>query len=53
MVRLMTGAAVHVAQGRMRLDDFALLLDQPPELPHGKSPVSAPADGLYLQEVIY
>lgn len=53
MVRLMTGAAVHVAQGRMRIDDFALLLDQAPGLPHGKSPISAPADGLYLQAVIY
>ena len=55
MVRLMTGAAVHVAQGRMRLDDFSQLLDQPEEetLPHGKSPICAPADGLYLQRVIY
>ena len=54
MVRLMTGAAVHVAQGRMRLDDFSKLLDQDGiELPHGKSPICAPADGLYLQQVIY
>lgn len=53
MVRLLTGAAIHVAQGRMRHDDLAALLDQPPGLPLGKSPHCAPADGLYLQEVLY
>lgn len=53
MVRLLVGAAVHTAQGRMPLDDLALLLDQPPGLPHGKSPVCAPADGLYLDHVLY
>jgi len=53
MVRLLTGGAVHAAQGRLRLDDLARLLDQPAGLPHGKSPVCAPADGLYLQEVFY
>jgi tRNA pseudouridine38-40 synthase len=53
MVRLLTGGAVHAAQGRIRLDDFAALLDQPPGLPFGKSPLCAPADGLFLQEVIY
>ena len=53
MVRLLTGGAVHAAQGRIRLDDFAALLDQPAGLPLGKSPLCAPADGLYLQEVIY
>ncbi len=53
MARLLTGAAVHAAQGRMRMDDLAALLDQPPALPHGKSPVCAPADGLYLQQVLY
>jgi tRNA pseudouridine38-40 synthase len=53
MVRLLTGAAVHTAQGRMPLADLAALLDQPPGLPHGKSPVCAPADGLYLDKVIY
>lgn len=53
MVRLLTGAAVHAAQGRLRLDDLALLLDQPDGLPRGKSPNCAPADGLYLREVIY
>ncbi len=53
MVRLLTGAAVHVAQGRLRIEDLAALLDQPPGLPLGKSPLCAPADGLYLQEVLY
>jgi len=53
MVRLLTGAAVHSAQGRLRLGDLARLLDQPPELPHGKSPLCAPADGLFLQEERY
>ena len=54
MVRLLTGGAVHVAQGRMRLDDFSKLLDQHDvELPHGKCPICAPADGLYLQQVLY
>jgi hypothetical protein len=37
----------------MRLDDFAKLLDQAPGLPFGKSPLCAPADGLFLQEVRY
>ena len=53
MVRLLTGGAVHAAQGRIRLDDLAALLDQSPGLPLGKSPLCAPADGLFLQEVIY
>lgn len=53
MVRMLTGAAVHTAQGRMPLGDLTTLLDQPPGLPHGKSPVCAPADGLYLDRVIY
>jgi tRNA pseudouridine38-40 synthase len=53
MVRMLAGAAVHTAQGRMSLGDLAALLDQPPGLPHGKSPVCAPADGLYLVQVLY
>jgi len=53
MVRLLAGGAVHTAQGRIRLDDFAAYLDQPPGLPQGKSPLCAPADGLYLKEVLY
>jgi len=53
MVRMLTGAAVHTAQGRMPLGDLTALLDQGPGLPHGKSPVCAPADGLYLVRVLY
>lgn len=53
MVRLLTGGTVHAAQGRIRLDDFAALLDQPSGLPLGKSPLCAPADGLYLEKVLY
>lgn len=53
MVRLMVGGAVHAAQGRMRLDELEALLDQPEGLPQGKSPHCSPADGLYLQRVIY
>ncbi|MES2477341.1 MAG: tRNA pseudouridine(38-40) synthase TruA [Verrucomicrobiota bacterium] len=53
MVRLLTGGAVHAAQGRIRLDDLAELLDQPAGLPLGKSPLCAPSDGLFLQEVLY
>jgi tRNA pseudouridine38-40 synthase len=53
MVRLLTGAAMHTAQGRMRFDDFTALLDQPAGLPFGKSSFCAPADGLFLQEVLY
>lgn len=53
MVRLLTGAAVQCAQGRLRLDDHLALLNQPEDLPHGKSPFCAPADGLTLREVSY
>ena len=53
MVRLLTGAAVHTAQGKLRCDELAALLDQGPQLPRGKSPVCAPADGLCLREVLY
>jgi tRNA pseudouridine38-40 synthase len=53
MVRMLTGAAVRCAQGGLSLDGLAALLDQAPGLPLGKSPVCAPADGLYLQDVIY
>ena len=53
MVRMLVGSAIKAAQGRLRLDDLDLLLDQPPGLPHGKAPLCAPADGLYLEEVIY
>ena len=53
MVRLLTGAAVQAAQGRLRLDDLAALLDQPPDLPRGKSPLCAPPDGLVLRHVAF
>ena len=50
MVRLLTGGAVQVAQGRLRLDDLAGLLTIPGD---EKSPFCAPPDGLILQEVAY
>jgi tRNA pseudouridine38-40 synthase len=53
MVRLLTGAAVKAAQGYLRLDDFAALLDQSADLPRGKSPLCAPPDGLTLLHVDY
>lgn len=53
MVRLLTGAAVYVAQGRLRLDDLSSMLDQEASLPHGRSPFCAPPDGLTLHHVTY
>lgn len=53
MARLLTGAAVHAAQGRLRLDDHLALLDQPADLPNGRSPYCAPSDGLTLKHVEY
>ncbi len=53
MARMLTGSAMKAAQGRLRLDDLATLLDQPHGLPHGKAPLCAPADGLYLEGVRY
>ena len=53
MVRLMTGAAVQAAQGRLRVDQLAALLDQAPGLALGKSPYCAPPDGLFLESVDY
>lgn len=53
MVRLLTGSVIEVAQGRRRMEEFTQLLDQGPELPHGRAPYCAPADGLYLQTVAY
>ena len=53
MVRFLTGAAVRAAHGRLPLVALAALLDQAPGLPLGKAPDCAPADGLYLREVIY
>lgn len=53
MVRMLAGSAINAAQGKLRLDDLALLLDQENGLPHGKAPLCAPPDGLYLDQVIY
>jgi len=53
MARLLTGSAVYVAQGRLRLDDLALLLDQSPQLEHGRAPYCAPPGGLTLESVQY
>jgi tRNA pseudouridine38-40 synthase len=53
MVRLLTGAVVQVGQGKLPPANFTALLDQGPGLPHGKAPYCAPADGLYLQQVLY
>jgi len=53
MVRLMTGAAIQAAQGRLPVDEIAALLDQPPGLPRGRCSHCAPADGLYLESVDY
>ncbi len=52
MVRLLTGAAVQAAQGYLRLDDLAALVNEP-ESGERKSPLCAPADGLTLHEVTY
>ncbi|MEM1084260.1 MAG: tRNA pseudouridine(38-40) synthase TruA [Verrucomicrobiota bacterium] len=53
MVRLLTGGVIQVAQGRLRLDDFGMMLDQPSGLPAGRPPICAPADGLFLESVDY
>ena len=53
MARILTGSAVYAAQGRLRLDDLALLLDQPNDLPNGRAPYCAPAAGLILDHVCY
>ena len=53
MARLLTGSAVYAAQGRLRLDDLAGLLDQEPDLPQGRAPFCAPPGGLILDHVDY
>lgn len=53
MARILTGSVVYAAQGRLRLDDLASLLDQSAELPHGRAPYCAPAAGLMLDHVSY
>lgn len=51
MVRLLTGAAIQCAQGRLRLDDHYDLVNTPVD--NKKSPLCAPADGLTLEQVNY
>ena len=53
MVRMLAGSAIKASQGRLRLDDLTDFLDQSDGLPFGKAPLCAPADGLYLQTVLY
>lgn len=55
MVRLLTGAAVQAAQGRLRLDDLYALIHTPQQaLKEGKKvPFCAPPDGLILEKVDY
>ncbi len=53
MVRLMVGASVQCAQGRLRLDDHYDLLVNGQDAKGRKSPFCAPADGLTLQSVDY
>ena len=53
MARILTGSAVYAAQGRLRLDDLASLLDQSDDLPNGRAPYCAPAGGLALDHVSY
>lgn len=56
MVRLLTGSAVHVAQGRLRLDDHLALLDQSKTQGASsltRAPYCAPAAGLTLKQVSY
>jgi tRNA pseudouridine38-40 synthase len=53
MVRMLAGSAIKASQGRLRLDDMEQLLDQPEGLPFGKAPLCAPADGLFLERVMY
>ena len=53
MVRLLTGAAIHVAQGKMSLEQLQSYVD-PGEVPFSTTcPHCAPADGLTLMAVHY
>lgn len=51
MVRILTGAAMQVAQGRLRLNELDNLLDAN-HIP-SSPPFCAPADGLTLEKVVY
>lgn len=50
MVRLMVGASVKVAQGKLAVEEFARYLGEPGEQPPAPA---APAQGLYLWELKY
>jgi tRNA pseudouridine38-40 synthase len=52
MVRLLTGTAVQAAQGKLRLDEIADLLEDKNSA-NRKPPLCAPGDGLTLIEVTY
>lgn len=52
MVRLLTGTAVHAAQGRFRLDQVESLLNKAKHQ-EKKAPLCAPPDGLTLDSVSY
>lgn len=51
MVRILTGLAVHVAQGKVSLADQKLYLD--PSVKPRKPPYCARADGLVLEKIFY
>lgn len=51
MVRILTGAAVEVAQGKLLLEDQQALLN--PDIKPTRPPFCAPAGGLTLERVIY
>lgn len=53
MVRLLVGAMVEFARGKLDGPELAALLDQPLDQPLRKSPFCAPADGLSLRRVRY
>ncbi|NWK56619.1 tRNA pseudouridine(38-40) synthase TruA [Verrucomicrobiaceae bacterium N1E253] len=53
MARLLTGSAVNVSQGRLRLSDLAEMFESPEDLSHGKPPYCAPSGGLTLDHVAY
>lgn len=53
MARKLTGSVVYAAQGRLRMDDLAGLLDQEAHLPRGRAPYCAPPGGLTLDAVDY
>ena len=53
MARLLTGSVVYAAQGRLRLDDFSMLLNPVEGEKYTRAPFCAPPDGLVLDHVKY